>query len=88
MPRLRVVARKHGPRTRGGVEEYRLTLKFRWPDGHTMTFVANDTVSAPLMHRTIMPALQDAFSVEARGVPRMEAAEDPTECTLVGTIRE
>jgi hypothetical protein len=50
-----------------------------------MTFVANDTVSAALMHRTIMPALQNAFSVEARGVPRMEAAGGPTECTLVGT---
>ena len=69
MPHLRVVARKHGARHRGGVQEYRLTLTFRWPNGHTMSFVANDTATAPLIHRTIMPALQDAFPVEVRGVP-------------------
>ena len=69
MPQLRVVARKHAARHRGGDEEYKLTLTFRWPNGHTMSFVANDTVTAPLMHRTIMPALQGAFPVDVSGVP-------------------
>jgi hypothetical protein len=69
MPKLRVVARKHGARHRDGAEEYRLKLTFQWPNGHTMSFVANDTVSAPLMHRTILPALQEAFPLDLRGVP-------------------
>ena len=76
MPRLRVVARRHTARCRGGAEEYRLTLTFRWPNGHTMSFVANDTASAPLMHRTIMPALQDAFPVDLRGVPTIQLTPD------------
>ena len=76
MPQLRVLARKHAARHRGGAEEYRLTLTFHWPNGHTMSFVANDTVSAPLMHRTIIPALRGAFSVETRGVPRAEVTDD------------
>jgi hypothetical protein len=38
-----------------------------------MSFVANDTVSGALMHRTILPALQDAFPVDVRGVPPTES---------------
>jgi hypothetical protein len=78
MPRLRVVARKHAARSRGGDEEYRLTLTFRWPNGHTMSFVANDTVTAPLMHRTIMPALKDAFPIDVHGVPTIQAVHHRT----------
>ena len=37
-----------------------------------MSFVANDTVSAPLMHRTLLPALQEAFPVDLRGVPTVQ----------------
>ena len=69
MPRLRVVGRRRSPRNRGGADEYLLTLTFRWPNGHTMSFVANDTVSAPLLYRTLLPALQDAFPVDLCGVP-------------------
>jgi|SRR5688500_15715694 len=75
MPRLRVIARKHGARHRNSAEEYRLTLTFQWPNGHTMSFVANDTVSAKLMHRTLLPALQDAFPVDLRGVPTIQSVD-------------
>ena len=75
MPRLRVVARKHSARHRGGAEEYRVTLTFQWPNGHTMSFVANDTVSAARMHRTLLPALQNAFPINVRGVPPIHSVD-------------
>lgn len=74
-PRLRVVARKQAARHRNSAEEYRVTLTFQWPNGHTMSFVANDTVSAPLIHGTLLPALQGAFPVDVRGVPNIQSVD-------------
>ena len=79
---VRVVARKCAPRNRGGAEEYQLKLIFRWANGHTMAFNSNDTVLASLMHRTIIPALQDAFPMDLRGVPGSEHTDHHATTTL------
>lgn len=75
MPLLRIVGRKQAPRNRGGAEEYQLTLTFRWPSGHTMSFVSKDTAPASTLQQTILPALQEKFFVEALGVPAVVAID-------------
>jgi hypothetical protein len=68
-PSVRVAARRRPPRSRGGEDEFAVTLTFQWQNGHTMTFVANDSALASTLHRTILPALNAAFTVGVRGIP-------------------
>jgi hypothetical protein len=68
-PSVRVAARRRPPRSRGGEEEFAVTLTFQWQNGHTMTFVANDSASASTLRNTILPALNTAFVVGVRGLP-------------------
>lgn len=69
-PSVRVAARRRPPRSRGGEEEFAVTLTFQWQNGHTMSFVANDSASASTLQRTILAALDTAFVVGVRGMPR------------------
>ena len=77
-PSVRVAARRRPPRSRGGEEEFAVTLTFQWQDGHTMTFVANDSASASTLRRTILPALNTAFVVGVRGIPQSAQKGDIT----------
>ena len=74
-PSVRVAARPRTPRTRSGEKEFAVSLTFRWPNGHTMTFVANNTAPATTLHNTILPALSAAFVTDTRGIPRNPTSE-------------